>query len=309
MQWPGKRRRYFQIAGITACVQGDLDFDTIRFKPELAAFAVDNPGDDIVTLRHYFHWPNLKGVDLGTSLYHKKPWAISRDPEHGTWYYRTLPLGGGDRPGHRVATFSADYTQGTIYSPPSKRAAIRANGWESLSLFPTDQIWLAPLLADRHAAILHSAATILNGQGLLFVGHSKAGKSTTVMMLKKARNHTGLPRQIEILCDDRNIVRRWADGWRVHGTWSHGDVADVSSASAPLRAILFLQKDTRNEITPLTGRKEIWKRLLATLIKPMVTAEWWQKEIDVLAQIVNEVPCYIMHFDASGAIVDRLATL
>ena len=54
---------------------------------------------------------------------------------------------------------------------------------------------------------------------------------------------------------------------------------------------------------PLTDRKEIWKRLLATLIRPMVTAEWWQKELDVLERIVNEVPCYIMHFDKSGAIV------
>ena len=321
MQWPGKHRRYFRIAGITVCVESDLDFDAIRFQPELAAFAVDNPGDDTVTLRHYFHWPNLRGVDLGESLHHKAPWAISRDPEHGTWYYRTLPLDGGDRPWHRVASFSADHTHGTIYSPPSKEADIRANGWESLSLFTTDQIWLAPLLADRQAALLHSAAAILNGQGLLFVGHSKAGKSTTVTMLKHARNHTGLPLQVEILCDDRNIVRRWlpplsateegkgGSEWRVHGTWSHGDVADVSSASAPLRAILFLQQDTRNEITPLADRKERWNRLLATLIKPMVTADWWQKEIDVLAQIVNEVPCYIMHFDKSGAIVDRLATL
>jgi hypothetical protein len=46
----------------------------------------------------------------------------------------------------------------------------------------------------------------------------------------------------------------------------------------------------------LTDRKEIWRRLLATLIKPMVTAEWWQKEMDVLAQIVQEVPCYSRQF-------------
>ena len=47
--------------------------------------------------------------------------------------------------------------------------------------------------------------------------------------------------QAAILCDDRNIVRRWKNGWRVHGTWSHGDVAEVSPASAPLRAIMFLR--------------------------------------------------------------------
>jgi hypothetical protein len=95
----------------------------------------------------------------------------------------------------------------------------------------------------------------------------------------------------------------------VHGTWSHGDVADVSSASAPLRAVLFLRQDTRNEIVPLTDCKQIWKRLLATLIKPMVTAEWWQKELDVLERLVNEVPCYTMDFDKSGAIVAELERL
>jgi hypothetical protein len=97
--------------------------------------------------------------------------------------------------------------------------------------------------------------------------------------------------------------------WRVHGTWSHGTTADVSGASAPLRAILFLQQDTRNEITLLTGRKEIWKRLLATLIRSAVTVEWWQKELNVLEQIVTEVPCYSMKFDKSGAIVSELLRL
>ncbi len=84
---------------------------------------------------------------------------------------------------------------------------------------------------------------------------------------------------------------------------------DVSSASAPLRAILFLQQDTRNDIVPLTDRKEIWKRLLATLIKPMVTSEWWRKELDVLEHVVSDVPCYTLHFDRSGAIVDKLVSL
>jgi hypothetical protein len=59
----------------------------------------------------------------------------------------------------------------------------------------------------------------------------------------------------------------------------------------------------------LTDRKEIWRRLLATLIRPMVTAEWWQKELDVLQEIVDEIPCYTMRFDRSGAIVAQLVAL
>jgi hypothetical protein len=201
---------------------------------------------------------------------------------------------------------------------------------------------------------MHSAAAIVNGQGLVFVGHSSAGKSTTMELLKAARDLPGLQDleglSVEILCDDRNVIRKWdapviasrperneveskgaakqspaseleiassrkpllamTDGeWRVHGTWSHGTTADVSSASAPLRAILFLQQSQYNEIVPLDDRKEIWRRLLATLIRPMVTAEWWQKELDVLEQIVKEVRCYSMKFDKSGAIVAQLVAL
>jgi hypothetical protein len=325
-EWQEKHRRYFRIAGITMRVESDLDLDALKFKDEFAAFAVEGPGDDNVTLRHYFELPDLKGKDLGEELYRKPPWAISRR-KNGAWIYRGISPNPDDPKLHRVAVFNPDHTHGTIYSLPRDAERIRSDGWHSLSLFPTDQIWLAPLLADRHAVLLHSAAAIVNGQGLLFVGHADAGKSTTMMLLKNASRLPKSPKtsevSVEILCDDRNVVRKWGDErdltglanlsglgeWRVHGTWSHGDVADVSSASAPLRAILLLQKADENAIIPLTNRKEIWRRLLATLIKPMVTAEWWQKELDVLEQIVKEVRCYAMKFDQSGAIVSELVKL
>ena len=313
-EWQEKHRRYFRIAGITVRIESDLDFDTIKFKDELMAFAVDSPGDDNVTFRHHFDLPDLKGKDLGRELYRKPPWAISQ--KDGTWFYRGISPTQGDEDLHRVAVFNADHTRATIYSPPRDRDRILTDGWHSLSLFPTDQIWLGPLLADRHAVLLHSAAAIVNGHGLVFVGHSDAGKSTTMELLKAAGHDSGL--RVEILCDDRNVIRKWEscalrtphfalpEGWRVHGTWSHGTTADVSPSSAPLKAILFLKQDRINNIEPLTDRKEIWRRLLATLIRPMVTAQWWEKELDILQGIVADVPCYTMQFDRSGEIVEKL---
>jgi MoaA/NifB/PqqE/SkfB family radical SAM enzyme len=307
-EWRDRHRRYFRIAGITVCVESDLDLETVGFKPELTRFRVAGPGDDNVTIRHYFELPDTKGKDLGEEVYRKAPWAISR--RNGMWYYLGISPKPEDPELHRVAVYNADHTNATVYSTPGDGERVRAEGFHSLSLFPTDQVWLVPLLADRNAVLLHSSAAILNGQGLLFVGHSEAGKSTTVTMLKELSKTLGTPGDpVEILCDDRNIVRRWEDGWRVHGTWSHGDVPDVSPASAPLRAVLFLRQAPHNEIVPLTDRKEIWARLLATLIKPMVTAAWWRKELDVLERIVDEVPCYTMHFDKSGEIVSTLSEL
>jgi MoaA/NifB/PqqE/SkfB family radical SAM enzyme len=216
-EWQDKHRRYFRIAGITVRVESDLDFDAVKFKDEFASFAVEGPGDDNVTLRHYFELPDLKGKDLGQELYRKAPWAISRKKD-GAWFYRGISPDGADAELHRVAVFTADHRHGTIYSPPRDLEHIRKEGWHSLSLFPTDQIWLAPLLADRNAVLMHSAAAIVNGQGLVFVGHSEAGKSTTMELLKAAgeqgrggaREQGSRGLQVEILCDDRNVIRKWA---------------------------------------------------------------------------------------------------
>jgi hypothetical protein len=81
----------------------------------------------------------------------------------------------------------------------------------------------------------------------------------------------------------------------------------VSSAAAPLRAILFLEQSADNEIVPLSDRRLVLQRLLATLIRPMVTADWWHKEMDVLEQLVDEVPCFTMRFDKSGKGEGRMA--
>ncbi len=322
--WQKNHRRYFRIAGITARIESDLDFSKIKFKDELMVFSVEGPGKDNVEFRHYFELPDLEGKSLGKELFHNPPWAISRN-NNGAWFYRIIPHTKGDDFHHRLAVFSADHVRGTIYSEPGEIDRILTDGWQSLSHFPTDQIWLGPLLADRDAILVHSAAAIVNGKGLVFVGHSEAGKSTTMELLKAENRKDRI--SLEILCDDRNILRYWPDKttgqkptsarvkggkrngngqWLVHGTWSHGTTADVSPSSAPLCAILFLKQDRLNKIEALTDRKKIWHNLLATLIRPMVTAEWWQKELDLLERIVQEIPCYTMRFDKSGAIVEEL---
>jgi hypothetical protein len=154
----------------------------------------------------------------------------------------------------------------------------------------------------------------VEGAGFLFVGHSEAGKSTTVKLLQD---------QAEILCDDRNIVRKEgggegggrdeADGeqgsFRVYGSWSHGEVPLVSASSAPLRAILFIEKSPDNRLVPVTDRSESLKRLLACVIRPLETAGWWQKTFSVVEALAREVPCYIMEFDKSGRIVEQILEL
>ena len=135
-----------------------------------------------MTIHHYFEIPDIRMETLENELYRKVPWAISKS--NNNWCYQGITAN--NQLLHKFAVFSDDYTDAKIYNLPDEVENIQKNGWHSLSLFPTDQIWLAPLLADRKAAILHSAGVIINWKGLIFVGHSSAGKTTTVRLLRKA---------------------------------------------------------------------------------------------------------------------------
>ena len=304
-EWQKNHRRYYQIGGITIQVDSDLPIDDKTFHEKFASFRADGPGPDTVTIRHHFELPDLTGKDLGVELYRKPPWAIFR--QNDSYIYLGISPQADDPRLHRVATFTADHTRARIYNDDVRGDTWRKGDLHSLTLFPSDQILIARLLADRQGCYLHSAGAIIDGAGMLFVGHSEAGKSTTTNLLIDAGARGDM--QVEILCDDRNIVRRRDDGWHVYGTWSHGDVPLVSGAGAPLRAICFIEKANKNTITPLTDRKEITRRLLACVIKPFVTADWWNKTLDLIESLAQEATCYVMRFDKSGEIVGEIKGL
>ncbi len=298
LEWSARHWRYFRIAGITIRLETDFPMDQVRVSEALEPFEVQGPGTDLVTLRHVFELPDLTGKDLGVLIHRRAPWAIYRKGDG--YLYVAISPDKEDAEPQRVAVFDADFSRGIIYNPPELEAMVRSEGFANLTLFPTDQLLVAQLLADRGACYMHASGAILEGQGLLFVGHSGAGKSTTTFMLKG---------QAEILCDDRIIVRREGKGFRIHGTWSHGDVPDVSSNSGPLKAILFLNKSDDNRLESLYDKKEILQRMLARVIRPLRTRNWWERTLELTEQMVSQVPCYEMHFDKSGRIVSILKDL
>ncbi|MBM4329141.1 MAG: radical SAM protein [Deltaproteobacteria bacterium] len=297
-EWVSRHRRYFEIAGITIQVESHLPLDEIRFAAPLLAFEAQRPGEDLVTLRHVFGMPQTRPRDLGIPLYRKAPWAVYRRGE--SLIYANPSPGSRNTRFERLAVFDSDYSHGVIYSPADQEATIRSQGFLNLTLLVTDQILIAQLLARRQGCYMHAAGVVLDRAGLLFVGHSSAGKSTVTRMLQ---------RQAEILCDDRIIVRDWPDGFKIHGTWSHGEVQEVSPGSAPLRGIVFLNKSADNRIEPMHDRHLITQRLLACLIKPLCTREWWEQSLGLVERIVQNVPCYDMRFDRSGEIVPHLREL
>ena len=296
--WQRDHRRYYQIAGITIQVESDLPIRDTTFSTKFKCFETDSPGEDTITLTHIFSLPDLRSQDLGELVYRKPPWAIYR--KGASWIYTGISPDPDDRDIDSVAVFNQDHFHGTLYHSERQRGLYIEGDLHSLTLFPTDQILLARVLADRGGCYLHSAGAILENNGLLFVGHSDAGKSTMATMLKG---------KAEILCDDRIIVRDRPEGFRIYGTWSHGDVADVSANSAPLKAILFLEQATQNRLIPIEDKRQKFKKLLPFLIKPLETWDWWDRMLFLIQRISHEVPCYSLQFDKNGGVIGLIRGL
>ncbi|MEQ8172042.1 MAG: hypothetical protein ABRQ38_24330, partial [Candidatus Eremiobacterota bacterium] len=286
-------RRFYECGGITIQVDSELPIVEDTFNTKFKKFERERPGKDNVKIRHYFFLPDMEGKNLGKEIYRKPPWAIYK--KDSSWIYLGISSDENDKSLHKVAVFNNDHTSGAIYNL-NKDMFMRGN-LQALTLFPTDQILLARLLADRRGFYLHSGGVILDGKGLLFAGHSEAGKSTMIKMLQD---------KAEILCDDRNIIRKIDRDFMVYGTWSHGEIPAVSSASAPLRAIFFLRKSDHNRVVPMENKVEIIRNLLACFIKSFVTSDWWEKSFSILEEVAQKVPFYELYFDKSGKVTDLL---
>jgi hypothetical protein len=250
--------------------------------------------------------PDLDGRDLGTEVYRKPPWAIYKKGD--SWIYLGISPTDGDKKLHRVVVFNSRHTRARIYN--DREDIFKKGNLHSLTLFPTDQILIARILADREGCYLHACGVNFKGKGLLFAGHSEAGKSTMATLLKG---------KAEILCDDRIIIRgrkvaksqshKVNTDFKIYGTWSHGDVPDISASSVPLEVIFFIEKAKENRVIPIKNKKEITRKLIACLIKPFVTADWWEKTLQLIDKIASEVPCYVLKFDKSRKIVNILNKL
>lgn len=278
------------VAGITIEVGSELPITDATFLPRFKIFEVPGPGEDNVRIYHLFSLPPDKEC---REVYRKAPWIIYRRED--SWKYAgVLP----DGRWFASADFNRDFSDGRIYH--LDKEVFERGGLSALTLLPGDEIFLAQVLSLRKGCYVHSSGVVLDGKGLLFVGHSGAGKSTMVRMIED---------EVKVLGDERIIVRRWPEGFHIHGTWAHGDVPDVSSDSAPLRALLFLEKARENTLTAVKETGEIIKRLLPCVIRPFPDAGWWQRTLSLVERMVREIPCYTLKFERSKAVIHELKRL
>ncbi len=158
MRSPTSGRRFFLLAGILLAVETEPDAPPLRLHRKFEAFETDASGPDAVLIRHHAReFPDPLGS--ARLAYAKPPYAVFDRGD--VWVYR---IGGRGDGAVQTAVFSKDYRSADIFTPGP--VAVPGDGFDSLTLLPTDQVLLAPLLAARGGCLLHAGGVIRGGRGL-----------------------------------------------------------------------------------------------------------------------------------------------
>jgi hypothetical protein len=136
---------------------------------------------------------------------------------------------------------------------------------------------------------------VLGGKGILFVGHSGAGKSTMARLWRGGAN-------VPILSDDRIIVRKKEGVFWMYGTPWHGEGEFASPSGCPVDAIYFLKHARENKVAK-TGEIEAASKLLTCSFPPLWDERGMKFTLDFLSELSKGVPCRELGFLPDEGIV------
>jgi hypothetical protein len=165
--------------------------------------------------------------------------------------------------------------------------------------YPFDEVLMIHRLACGYGLEVHAVGIVDEiGRGHLFLGHSGAGKSTT------ARLWLGRP-GVQILSDDRIILRAHGEEFFMYGTPWHGDAGISSPDCAAVTNIYFLEQYRHNEIqllTPGVATAELFARSFV----PRHCAQGLDFSLGFMERITRQIPCNIFRFLPEPSAVEAI---
>lgn len=167
-------------------------------------------------------------------------------------------------------------------------------------LFPSrlDKFFFTCLLNRLGGCIVHSASVALAGRGILLVGHSGRGKSTSSRLWQR----WGGP-DSEVLTDEYSLL--WplkAGHFMVYGTPWHSSAEVASPTGVPLDRIYFLEHAPSNQSRPL-DRQESLIRLLEQGQLSFWDGNGLGGELETLIALSDSIPAFELGFLPDATVV------
>lgn len=143
---------------------------------------------------------------------------------------------------------------------------------------------LEKIMIGTDALILHCAYMCRDGKAVLFSAPSETGKSTQADLWEKYRG-------TRTINGDKSLLIREVDGWYAHGWPICGSSEICNNERYPIQAIVMLFQAKENTVRRL-GMAEAMKKLMMQITMNMWNAQFQIKAMDMIQQLIMEVPVY-----------------
>ena len=122
---------------------------------------------------------------------------------------------------------------------------------------------IADLLVEDNIVVFHSSAICVNGGAFLITARSGVGKSTHARNLKEF-----IGEEFKYINDDKPLLEVSDNGVVVYGTPWNGKERISNNISAPLKAILFLNRGETNSYRKIDNKEEIYIKMISQIYLP-----------------------------------------
>jgi hypothetical protein len=201
--------------------------------------------------------------------------------------------------GHRkpVAQMTVDrnWTEVDFLEKP-----VRPNSYSVLCLGGAELLIRTRLL-DCSGIVFHAGGIDDHGDGIMFVGHSGAGKSTQALLW--ANSAGSIP-----MNDDRIAVRLHGPEAIMHGLPWGGTAKLNRNHSAPLRAVVLLEQAEVNAISEVPAQEAVTS-LVARSFLPYWDSERLDMAIDTIERLVTRVPLMRLRCRPEPSVIDLVRSV
>jgi hypothetical protein len=277
------------IADLQIKISNLSEYDTFNVDERFRMFYHDGESD--VNLRvNYGNAPpvNLDQTQFDTHL----NWRLLRTGQD--WIIHTGSI---DSEPWQFGVFSHEFRDGEIY--------VKREPKTGRFIFPLSyaigEIFFINLLSRGLGIIVHSCGIAREGFGLIFAGKSGSGKSTLSQLWQSTRD-------VNILSDDRVIIRELDGRFWAYGTPWPGTGGKHSNLKVPLKSIFVISHSDQNQIKPISGSEAVAK-LFSTCLAPL----WDTAGIDFILQfldkLTNTIQIYELGFYPDQRIIEEIQCL
>lgn len=247
-----------------------------------------------VDVRLQVHCGELPRMRPGAMIFDavQNHWQLSRlDGQYLFGIFDTLP----PHSKIQLACTEPDFRAGEVYLQPEKTVPRRS--WSLTRLMrPFGELLLINLLSQDRGVLVHGLGVSDQGEGLLFIGQSGAGKTTLANLYKPHQD-------VSILSDERVVVTRVGRQFRLSGTPWSGGAFTVSAETVPLRKVFFLEHGPRNVLMA--------ERLIALggLFFQQLFLPFWNGQaltfaLSLAEELLSTVPSYRLSFVNDPGVIE-----